>query len=89
MSTKFFTNAGEKTLINKFKGIFEHNSIHFFDALVGFFRASGYFMIRDLLQNVDQIRILVGIDVDKLISDAVKAGLEFNFNAEVAPNFKQ
>lgn len=82
MATKFFTNDGEKTLINKFKGIFEHNSIHFFDALVGFFRASGYFMIHDLLNDVDKIRILVGIDVDSLIEDAVKNGLEFNFNAE-------
>ena len=82
MATKFFTNSGEKTLINKFKGVFEHNPVYYFDALVGFFRASGYFMVHELLQNVGKIRILVGIDVDKLIEDAVKKGLEFNFNAE-------
>lgn len=82
MATKFFTNQGEKSLLNKFRGIFEHNSVYYFDSLVGFFRASGYFMIRDLLTNVEKIRILVGIDVDKLIEDAVKKGLEFNFNAE-------
>ncbi len=25
MSTKFFNNSGENTLLNKFKGIFENN----------------------------------------------------------------
>ena len=25
MSTKFFTNDGNNTLLNKFKGVFEHN----------------------------------------------------------------
>jgi len=44
MSTKFFTNDGGNTLLKKFAGVFEHNKdILFFDALVGFFRASGYF----------------------------------------------
>lgn len=42
MSTKFFTNRGENTLINKFDGIFKHTSVHTFDALVGYFRSSGY-----------------------------------------------
>lgn len=47
MSTRFFTNSGENTLLKKFKGIFEHNKdIENFDALVGFLRASGYFSIR-------------------------------------------
>ena len=36
MSTRFFTNDGENTLLNKFKGVFEHNKdIEYFDALVG------------------------------------------------------
>ena len=39
MSTKFFTNQNANTLLNKFKGIFEHNTdIEHFDALVGYFR---------------------------------------------------
>ncbi len=47
MSTRFFTNFGDNTLLNKFKGIFEHNKdIEYFDALIGFLRASGYFSIR-------------------------------------------
>ena len=48
MSTRFFTNNGENTLLNKFKGVFQNNKdIEFFDALVGYFRASGYFKIRN------------------------------------------
>ena len=83
MSTKFFTNKNENTLHQKFKGIFEHLPIHYFDALVGYFRSSGYFKIREYLKDTAEIRILVGIDVDYLISDAAKKGLEFNFNTDI------
>ena len=74
MATKFFTNSGENTLLNKFDGIFKNTSVHYFDALVGYFRSSGYFQIRNYLKNVEQIRILVGIDVDHLISEAARKG---------------
>ena len=83
MSTKFFTNKEDNTLLNKFKGIFEHAEVNAFDALVGYFRSSGYFRIREYLIDVEKIRILVGIDVDHLISEAARKGLEFNFNTDV------
>lgn len=67
MSTKFFTNSEGNNLINKFEGVFTFMpSIHFFDALVGYFRATGYFKIRPFLEKVPKIRILVGINVDQL-----------------------
>ena len=82
MSTRFFTNDGENTLLNKFKGVFEHNKdIEYFDALVGYFRASGYFRLREHLQNVPKIRILVGIDVDKIIAKYNSKGLLFQGDA--------
>jgi superfamily II DNA or RNA helicase/HKD family nuclease len=83
MSTKFFTNKDDNTLLNKLKGVFENLPINYFDALVGYFRSSGYFKIREYLKDVQEIRILVGIDVDHLISDAAKKGLEFNFNTDI------
>lgn len=44
MSTRFFTNTGDNTLLKKFAGIFEHNAdIERFDALIGYLRSSGYF----------------------------------------------
>jgi len=83
MSTRFFTNAGENTLLNKFRGIFEHNKdIQDFDALVGFLRASGYFSVRPYLEHVPNIRILVGINVDTIISEYHRQGLLFHPNTE-------
>lgn len=81
MSTKFFTNSNENTLLEKFKGVFTYSKVAAFDALVGYFRSSGYFLIRNYLRNVENVRILVGINVDYLISEAARKGLEFKFNA--------
>lgn len=87
MSTRFFTNEGNNTLLNKFIGVFENNQdIEFFDALVGYFRASGYFKIRKHLTNVPKIRILVGIDVDKIIAKYNSRGLLFQGDANQTLN---
>jgi len=78
MATKFFTNREQNTLFNKFKGIFDNNKdIEYFDALVGYFRASGYFKIRPLLDDVPHIRILVGINVDEMLAKYQSKGLLF------------
>ena len=84
MSTKFFTNQDKGTsLLKKFEGVFTHvTSIQYFDALVGYFRASGYFKIRPLLEKLPKIRILVGIDVDKLIKENHEKGQYFLENPE-------
>ncbi len=75
MSTRFFTNHGDNTLLAKFRGIFEHNpDIERFDALIGYLRASGYFAIRPHLENVPKIRIMVGINVDAIIDEYQKKG---------------
>ncbi|WP_111709123.1 helicase-related protein [Lutibacter citreus] len=82
MSTKFFTNQDQNTLLNKFKGIFEHNTdIENFDALVGYFRASGYFKLRPFLEKVPNIRILVGINVDEILAKYQSKGLLFKGDA--------
>lgn len=77
MSTKFFTNENDNTLLSKIEGIFKHRNIHFFDALVGYFRASGYFHIRLFVEKAAEIRILVGINIDNLVYEANKRGLLF------------
>jgi len=84
MVTKFFTNQDTNTLINKIEGIFKYRDIHFFDALVGYFRASGYFRIREFVEKAEEIRILVGINIDNLINEASQQGLLFDSNAERA-----
>lgn len=82
MATKFFTNETGNTLLEKIEGVFNHRNVHFFDALVGYFRASGYFRIRKFIERTAKIRILVGINVDKLTYQANSQGLLFNPNAE-------
>ncbi len=82
MGTTFFTNEKENTLLEKIEGVFKYRKVHFFDALVGYFRASGYFRIRKFIQQTPHIRILVGINVDKLTYQANQQGLLFNPNAE-------
>ncbi|MFI3315263.1 MAG: phospholipase D-like domain-containing protein, partial [Rikenellaceae bacterium] len=80
MSTNFFTNEKDNTLLEKIQGVFEHRKVHFFDALVGYFRASGYFRIRKFIEQTPQIRILAGINIDKLTYEANRHGLLFNPN---------
>ena len=67
MSSKFFNNSPENTLFNKFKGIAEGmTDFHSFLAVVGYFRSSGYFKLRKELTNVQDIKILVGINIDSI-----------------------
>ncbi len=82
MSTKFFTNKADNTLFRKIEGIFTHTQVHYFDALVGYFRSSGYFRIRKYIAKASKIRILVGINVDSLCADSANKGLEFFANQE-------
>lgn len=67
MSTKFFNNTPDNSLFEKFKGI-AHNMLdfHTFQAVVGYFRSSGYFKLRAEFQNVKKIQILVGINIDNI-----------------------
>jgi superfamily II DNA/RNA helicase len=82
MGTSFFTNEKGNTLLEKIEGVFKYKKVHFFDALIGYFRASGYFRIRKFIQQTPKIRILVGINVDKLTYQANQQGLLFNPNEE-------
>jgi len=78
MSTKFFTNEGSNTLLQKFEGILRHNPLLTeFDILVGYFRSTGFFQLQPHLANLKQVRILVGIDVDQLTAEAQRRGRLF------------
>ncbi|WP_041616306.1 helicase-related protein [Spirosoma linguale] len=81
MQTKFFTNDDSNSLLAKIEGIFKHRNIHFFDALVGYFYASGYFRIRPYIERAAEVRVLVGINVDKMVFEASKQGVLFSADA--------
>lgn len=73
--SNFFTNKNGNTLMKEFEGILQHNqNIKNLDAVVGFLRASGYFSLRPFLDNINRVRILIGIDVDKYIAQAANQG---------------
>ena len=53
MSTKFFNNTRENTLFAKFQGIADNMlDFHTFQAVVGYFRSSGYFKLRKEFDHV-------------------------------------
>jgi len=72
--TTFITNQGTDTLESHFK-IFMKNT-KAFSCLVGYFFASGFFRIYKELEDVEDIRILVGISTDKQTFDMLSAARE-------------
>ena len=59
----FFTNETGQTLGDRFNKIIKSNT-KYFDVLVGYFRTSGFYQLYEALEDVEKIRILVGINVD-------------------------
>ena len=77
MSTKFFNNI-ESTLMDKFHGIASAMAnFQIFHAVVGYFRSSGYFKLRQELSSTQEIKILVGINIDNIFRKAQAAGKMF------------
>ncbi len=78
--------------MDKFHGIASAMAnFDIFHAVVGYFRSSGYFKLRKELENVKEIRILVGINIDNILSRH-NANLLFNADshpAEVVEQYRQ
>ena len=84
MSTKFFNNI-ESTLMDKFHGIASAMAnFDMFHAVVGYFRSSGYFKLRQELDATQEIKILVGINIDNLFHQSQAAGKLFFGDKEVS-----
>ena len=56
--------------------------VYSFHAVIGYFRSSGYFKLQPHLKHLKDIKILVGINVDPLFSEAQKKGMLFFGDAE-------
>ena len=77
----FFTNEPERDLYSRFSKILRSNT-QFFDILVGYFRTSGFFKLYEAMEDVDKIRILVGLNVDKYTVKIIdKANSQISFEA--------
>lgn len=88
--TKFFTNNGDSGLYKRFTDTLE--SAKYFDALVGYFRISGFKLIANSLNNVEKIRILIGINTDydtfKILQDKHQQNF-ISTQLEAKDNFKE
>ena len=59
----FFTNEPDAALLDRFTAMLR--DVQFFDVLVGYFRTSGFYLLSNALEGVEEIRILVGLGVDR------------------------
>ena len=67
----FFTNEKDNTLLDRFKTIL--TTVEFFDILVGYFRISGFHQLYQSFENIEKIRILVGLNTDKKTFSIIEA----------------
>ena len=57
----FFTNEPGSTLLDRFRKTLK--DVKFFDVLVGYFRASGFYNPHESFESIDKVRIPVGFNV--------------------------
>lgn len=67
----FFTNELDATLLDRFRAALAN--VQFFDVLVGYFRTSGFYLLTDTLEGIEEIRILVGLGVDRQALEIVES----------------
>ena len=72
----FITNEKGQNLKNRFETLIKDT--RFFDCLVGYFYASGFFNIYKPLAGTEQIRILIGISTDRHAFDLIEKAREPN-----------
>ncbi len=62
---KFFTNEPERDLYSRFAAILKSNT-QFFDVLVGYFRASGFFKMYEALESIEKIASALNVPLSQL-----------------------
>lgn len=76
---KFFTNEPDRNLYERFSNILKSYT-QYFDILVGYFRTSGFFRLAEAMKDVDKIRILIGLNVDRYTVEFIEqANEEFHY----------
>ena len=75
--TMFFTNEPGLKLEDRFKSTLVN--VETFDILVGYFRTSGFKALCNEFENIDKIRILIGLSTDKQTIDAYQKSKQLDF----------
>ena len=73
-----FTNADSVKMVDRMKTVLSH--AEFFDCLVGYFRITGFYLLKQELEKVKEIRFLVGLGIDTQTKEAINLTL-FDQNA--------
>jgi superfamily II DNA/RNA helicase len=71
----FLTNEAGKTLRDRFGALLTDDTL-FFDCLVGYFFVSGFYKLYPSLENVERIRILVGLQTDRKAWELIQKAKE-------------
>jgi hypothetical protein len=82
----FVTNEPGNNLRDRFNTLLTTDT-RFFDCLVGYFYISGFHKIYPALENVEEVRILVGLQTDRTAYElwqAAKRDGEFPFKSQAA-----
>lgn len=88
----FFTNDEPGTSLHeRFQQTLEE--VQFFDVLVGYFRISGFYRLYEALEDVEHIRILVGLNVGKTTHDLLEdhrgdSAFDFESHAKARKNIR-
>lgn len=84
----FFTNKDNATLLDRFKATLK--DVQYFDILVGYFRTSGFHLLKDSFLDIEKIRILVGLSVDRKAFEIIEtASGQQQFAFEATKTTKQ
>lgn len=67
----FFTNEPNASLLDRFKKTLK--DVQYFDVLVGYFRTSGFHLLHQDFEQIEKIRILVGLSVDRKAFEIIES----------------
>lgn len=65
-----FTNQDNVKMVDRLKDVLLNAK--FFDCLVGYFRITGFYLLKERLENVSEIRFLFGLNTDNLTINAFR-----------------
>ena len=79
----FFTNEPDRNLYDRFNKVLKSNT-KFFDILVGYFRTSGFYLMYPAMEDIEKIRVLVGLDVDSNTIQIIQKSKEEQLSFEMS-----
>ena len=67
----FFTNEEGQKLEDRFRSTLK--DVQYFDILVGYFRTSGFYKLYKNFEDIEKIRILVGLNADRKAVEIIQS----------------